>query len=63
MATPDRKAPPSPGSEAGDNPGYAESNPRDRDDADSLREPRQKPNPDAGGTKRDPGQEPGAADD
>lgn len=54
----DKHAPPSPDPKAGHNAGYAESEPRDKDDA-RQREPRKRPNPDEGGTGRKPDADPG----
>lgn len=48
-----RQAPPSPSTKPGDNPGYAEPAPRDRDDARQPH-PRKPRNPDEGGMERDP---------
>ncbi|MGH8074634.1 MAG: hypothetical protein ACREO4_11270 [Lysobacter sp.] len=59
---PDKSAPPAPDSKAGENPGYAEPEPRDKDDARQPH-PRKKPNPDEGGMEREPERDPGAADD
>lgn len=52
----DKRAPPAPDPKAGHNPGYAEAEPRDKDDARQPN-PRRRPNPDDGGTtrKRDAG--------
>lgn len=63
MGKPDKTAPPSPDPKSGHNPGYAEPQPRDREDAQKP-DPREKPNPDEGGLDRDATTDPDpAADD
>lgn len=57
----DKTVPPGPDPKPGRNPGYAEPNPRDRDDAKQP-DPRKPPNPDAGGMERDPETSPDPAD-
>ncbi len=51
--TADKTAPPSPDTRPGRNPGYAEPQPRDRDDARQPH-PKRKPDPDDGGLARNP---------
>jgi len=46
-------SPPKAGPEAGDNPGYAEDEPRDRKDAHSPHGRDDPPSPDEGGVERD----------
>lgn len=62
MAGRDKTAPPASSPEPEDNPGYADENPHDREDARQP-EPRERRNPDAGGLDRDPVTRPGSADD
>lgn len=62
MSTPDKDSPPASDPQPGQNPGYAETEPRDKEDAQDPR-PRRPPNPDAGGLDREPEEKPGAADD
>ncbi|MDQ3268863.1 MAG: hypothetical protein M3Q11_01490 [Pseudomonadota bacterium] len=50
---PDKTAPPAPDPHSGKNPGYAESQPRDKRDV-KIDNPRPQPNPDDGGVNRDP---------
>lgn len=58
-----KKAPPAPGSDPRDNRGYAEANPRDRDDARISRPKPGDDHPEAGGPRRGGEDGPGAADD
>ncbi len=60
----DRKtSPPAPDPRPGENPGYADNNPRDQEDADISRpEPRDE-RPETGGPRRGGEDSPGAADD
>ena len=58
----DKTTPPGPDPKPGRNPGYAEPNPRDREDA-AKPDPKKPPNPDAGGMERDPNASPDPADD
>ena len=63
MSMPSKTTPPSVDPKPGSNPGYAEKQPRDREDAHQP-DPRRKPDPDEGGLVRDPQQDPDpAADD
>ena len=52
MAGRDKTAPPAPDTKPGRNPGYAEPQPRDREDARTPA--RKRRNPDEGGLDRDP---------
>lgn len=54
MNSPDKTAPPAASPEPEDNAGYAETEPRDREDVSKLRNPRPQPNPDDGGLDREP---------
>lgn len=62
MAHNDKSTPPPVDPRPGKQPGYAESEPRDKEDARDPR-PQRPPNPDAGGMERNPEGNPGAADD
>lgn len=62
MAGRDKTTPPAASPEPKGNRGYADENPRDREDARQP-DPRRRPNPDAGGLDRDPAAGPGSADD
>lgn len=58
-----KTTPPSADPKSGHNPGYAEPQPRDGEDAKKP-DPRHKPEPDEGGLQREPGNDPDpAADD
>ena len=62
MRGPDRKqAPPSPDTRPGKNPGYAEPQPRDREDARDGAKPR--PDPEDGGLAPDRGHDPAPGGD
>lgn len=47
----DKRAPPAPDTRPGKNPGYPETEPRDKEDARQSH-PRRRPSPDAGGIRR-----------
>jgi len=53
MSKSGKSTPPAADPKPGRNPGYAETEPRDHEDADSPK-PRGKPHPDEGGLDRDP---------
>lgn len=61
MTSPGHRTPPAPDPKPGRNPGYAEPNPRDREDAHQPH-PRKPPNPDEGGLERGPERPPGSGD-
>lgn len=61
MGNEDRKSAPS--SRPEDNSGYADGNPRDREDANISRPKPRDERPEAGGPQRGPEESPGAADD
>ena len=50
----DRPEPPKAGPDAGDNPGYAEDRPRDRNEAHGPHGKDDPPSPEEGGIARDP---------
>ena len=52
-----KDTPPAPDPEHGRNPGYAEPQPRDKDDARQPPEPKSR-NPDEGSVERDPDRQP-----
>lgn len=58
MAAPEKTTPPPTDPKPGHNPGYAEPQPRDKDDARNP-EPGHKRNPDEGGLGREPEKTPG----
>lgn len=58
MAARDKTTPPAPNTKPGENPGYAEPQPRDKHDARDP-DPRHKRNPDEGGMTRDTERTPG----
>jgi hypothetical protein len=63
MNTPDKRSPGGPvDPDADENPGYAERQPRDREDA-QRDEPEHKPDPDEGGLDREPDSSPDPAKD
>lgn len=55
-----KSSPPGPDPKPGRNPGYAEPQPRDREDARDPH-PRKPRNPDEGGLSREPSETPGPA--
>ncbi|MDQ3228189.1 MAG: hypothetical protein M3Q13_00420 [Pseudomonadota bacterium] len=59
MTAPDKTTPAAPNPKPGHNPGYAEPQPRDKQDARDP-DPRHKRNPDEGGMAREPEKTPGA---
>jgi hypothetical protein len=58
---PDKTAPPAPDPKPGRNPGYSEPQPRDGEDARQPH-PRKPRNPDDGGLRRDPDEDPSPDD-